>query len=341
MKKIFCLKSFLLAVIFCHSQDINFSQFYELPLLRNPALAGDFRGDIRVTSAFRNQWASVTVPYQTTALGVEFKLACKHSDTYTSLGIQVTNDVAGDSRLGKTQILPMVAVHVALSAEKNEYLTAGFLGGLVQQRFDPTKLSFDDQFTGGAYSSANPTRQVFNNTNVTYLDLALGIKYSSVLGRDTRLFVGGALFHIARPSVAFDPAKRDIRLNVKRVVNLGLSCPTGELDRVVFYFDYFSQGGNRQGQGGFLYKHDFLQEGLDYSFSMAGGVYYRWNDAVIPVIKADYYNWSAGFSYDVNISKLTRASQGKGGFELTLSYSNFLNILNSSLEKLRCPVNIY
>ena len=45
------------------SQDIHFSQFNEAPLLRNPALAGLFSGDIRLQSVFRTQWQSVTVPF--------------------------------------------------------------------------------------------------------------------------------------------------------------------------------------------------------------------------------------------------------------------------------------
>ena len=38
------------------TQDIHFSQFSETPLLRNPALAGIFSGDVRVQAVFRNQW---------------------------------------------------------------------------------------------------------------------------------------------------------------------------------------------------------------------------------------------------------------------------------------------
>ena len=57
-----------------YSQDINFSQFYELPLLRNPGLAGNFSGDFRITASYRNQWESVTVPYRTMTLGAEYKL---------------------------------------------------------------------------------------------------------------------------------------------------------------------------------------------------------------------------------------------------------------------------
>ena len=41
------------------SQDIHFSQFFEAPLLRNPALAGLFSGDIRLQAVYRNQWQSV------------------------------------------------------------------------------------------------------------------------------------------------------------------------------------------------------------------------------------------------------------------------------------------
>ena len=71
--KTYLLFFLLLLANSANSQDINFSQFYELPLLRNPALAGIFSGDIQITSAFRSQWQSVTVPYRTIGLGLEYK----------------------------------------------------------------------------------------------------------------------------------------------------------------------------------------------------------------------------------------------------------------------------
>jgi len=320
------------------AQDINFSQFYELPLLRNPALAGTYRGDVRITTAYRNQWNSVTVPYKTQALGAELKMGVSQSSNdYLSLGVQVTNDLAGDSKLGKTQLLPMLAYHKSLSAGSDLYLSFGFMGGFVQQRFDPTQLKFDDQFVNGAYSPTNPTQQTFNNTNNTYLDGAVGVKLSGVLGYDTRYYFGGAYFHFNQPKVAFDAAS-DIRLNRKFVINAGLSAPTSETDRLVFYLDYFMQGGARQAQGGLLYTHDLVQEDLDLGVSLSGGAFIRWNDAIIPVVKLSYYSWAFGATYDVNISKLRTASMARGGFELTLSYSDFLNIRNSSAEKVRCPV---
>ncbi|RYY11381.1 MAG: type IX secretion system membrane protein PorP/SprF, partial [Chitinophagaceae bacterium] len=215
------------------AQDINFSQFYELPLLRNPSLAGFYRGDIRVTSAFRSQWGSVTTPYQTQALGVETKFGTgSASGDYVSLGMQITNDVAGDSRLGKTQLLPMLTYHKAISYDRDSYISAGFLGGPVLQRFDPTKLRFSDQFVNGAYSPTNATRQTFSKTNKTYWDAAAGLTYSSTFGYDNSYYIGAGYFHFTQPKVAFEP-NNDIRLNKKLVINAGLSTPASEYDRII------------------------------------------------------------------------------------------------------------
>jgi type IX secretion system PorP/SprF family membrane protein len=327
------------AALVATAQDVNFSQFYELPMLRNPALAGNFRGDIKAVGAFRSQWGSVTTPYKTMALGTEMRFGVGASDNYITIGTQITNDVAGDSKLSRTQLLPVLAFHKSLNAEKDAYLSAGFIGGFVQQRYDASGLSFSDQFVNGAYSATNPTRQRLPSSNVTYMDAGAGLTYSNVFGYDTRYYVGVALFHFNQPRVAFDNAN-DMRLNQKVMVNAGLSALTGDKDRVILYGDYFSQGGYHQAQGGVMYRHTLLEEDDDYGVSLSLGGFYRWNDAVVPVVKLDYYNLAVGLTYDVNLSKLTKASGARGGFELTVSYSNFLNIRNSSAMKVRCPVSL-
>ncbi|MFN9710651.1 MAG: PorP/SprF family type IX secretion system membrane protein [Bacteroidota bacterium] len=340
MKQLFIVFLILVfSVADIHGQDINFSQFYELPLLRNPALAGIYRGDVRFTSAFRNQWQTVPVRYQTTAAGCEVKFTpTRETDDYISFGLQLTNDVAGDGRLGKTQVLPVLAYHKLISSDRNMYLTAGFIGGGVSQRIDPTKLRFDDQFVNGVYSSPNPTGQNFSNTNITYLDASVGLALSSDFGyNNNKFFLGAAYFHFNEPKVAFS-ALNDIRLNKKYVLNGGLSVATSEFNNVFFYGDLFSQGGSTQIQGGMVYKHVLVEYDQDQTLALSAGGFYRWADAFIPVIKMDYNRWAIGASYDVNASKLTRASQARGGIELTLSYRSFLNIRNSTLDKFRCPI---
>jgi type IX secretion system PorP/SprF family membrane protein len=329
---------FTICLLHGRAQDINFSQFYELPLLRNPALAGIYRGDVRFTSAFRSQWNTIPVRYQTTAAGFEVKFTpTRQTDDYISFGLQLTNDVAGDGRLGKTQVLPVLAYHKLISNERNMYLTAGFIGGGVTQRVDPTKLRFDDQFVDGVYSETNPTGQSFTSTNITYWDASVGLALSSDFGYNNKYFLGAAYFHFNEPKVAFS-ALNDIRLNKKYVLNGGLSVATSDYNNVVFYGDFFSQGGSSQLQGGMVYKQVLVEYDQDQTLAFSAGGFYRWADALIPIVKLEYNRWAVGASYDINVSKLTQASQARGGIELTLSYRSFLNIRNSTLEKFRCPI---
>ena len=125
------------------SQDVNFSQFYDLPMLRNPALAGLFTGDTRLTSGYRNQWESVSTPFRTIALGLECKKSLGElSGDFITYGMQVTKDMAGDSKLSRTQVFPVLNYHKSLSSEKASYISAAFMGGPVMQQFDPSRTSF-------------------------------------------------------------------------------------------------------------------------------------------------------------------------------------------------------
>jgi type IX secretion system PorP/SprF family membrane protein len=223
MKSFFISILLFAAAMHAHAQDINFSQFYELPMLRNPALAGSYKGDIRATAAYRTQWASVTTPYTTQALGVEMRFAAnENSDNYFSLGLQITNDIAGDSKMGRTQLLPVLAFHKSLSDERDSYLSLGFMGGPVQNRFDPSKLTFNDQFVNGSYDPSNPTQQTFNNTNLTYIDGSVGMIYSSTINENFKYYFGGSYFHFTKPKIAFNK-NSDLVLPSKIMVNAGIS----------------------------------------------------------------------------------------------------------------------
>lgn len=339
MKRILIIILLLINAYMLNAQDINFSQFYEMPLLRNPALAGLYDGDYRVTGAYRNQWASVTTPYVSQGLGLEGKMAVnENSDNYFAFGIQMTNDMAGDSKMGRTQALPVFTFHKSLSSERNTYLSLGFIGGFVQQRFDPTNLKFDDQFVNGAYSELNPTRQTFTNTNLTYFDGSVGMCFSDETDKKVMYYLGASYFHFNQPKVAFAKSS-DIRLNKKIMLNGGISFPMTDYNRLLFYVDYFTQGGNKQTQGGLMYRMNLTQddeEGVGTLFSI--GSFIRWNDAIIPMVKFNVNRVGVGFTYDVNVSKLKAASESRGGFEVTMSYQNFLNIGKSSLSRTRCPV---
>ena len=59
------------------AQDIHFSQFYASPLTLNPALSGFHDGTFRVAGIYRNQWRSVTTPFQTYGASFDMRLLQK------------------------------------------------------------------------------------------------------------------------------------------------------------------------------------------------------------------------------------------------------------------------
>src|SRR5439155_24799343 len=102
-----------------------------------------------------------------------------------------------------------------LSGKKNSYLSIAFMVGLMQQRFDPTKLVLNDQFvsgTNGTLSILPSSRQIFNETSINYFDLSTVLSYNGVIGEDIDNFIGSGLFHIAKPQPGFFEG-RDITPN--------------------------------------------------------------------------------------------------------------------------------
>jgi hypothetical protein len=85
-----------------------------------------------------------------------------------------------------------------------------------------------------------------------------------------------------------------------------------------------------------MYSHD-LQVIEDNRTTITGGILYRWDDAIIPVVQLELSKLIIGTSYDINISKLVVASQYRGGFELTIAYKDFLNTRKSERRQVMCP----
>jgi type IX secretion system PorP/SprF family membrane protein len=306
--------------------------------MRNPALAGIFSGNVRFSAAYRNQWESVTTPYRTMALGAETRfLKVMGEGDFMTAGFQLTNDQAGDSKLQRTQFFPVLNYHKLLNGETSTYLSAAFMGGPVNESFDPSKLQFDDQFVNGSYSQSNPTSQTFTRTNFTYWDASTGLSFSTLLKNNLKFYVGVGLYHFTSPKLSFI-ADNNIQLNKKWIFNGGLSTYTSDFDNLIFYADYFMQGGDRVTQGGILLTHNFDTDGDDSRISITGGLAYRLKDALVPVVKLKKEQLSIGLSYDVNISKLSTASSYRGGFELTLTYKDFWNKTIIEESKMKCPV---
>jgi type IX secretion system PorP/SprF family membrane protein len=320
------------------SQDIHFSQFFETPLLRNPALAGLFTGDVRVQAVYRNQWQSVTVPYQTTSLNGEYKLAVGKTQDYLTIGGQILYDKAGTVSMTATQILPALNYHKSLSADRNMYLSLGFMGGLVQRRIDKSKVTTNSQYDGTNYNGALSDGENITRPSYSYFDGTAGMSFNTQVGdnEDNNVFMGVAYHHFNKPSNLSFYGDNKVTMAPKWVYSGGAKMSTSEYSYFTLQADYVQQGPNTEIIGGAVYTYK-LDDPVDPLYLIHGGAILRWKDAIIPVVKLEVRPLSISVSYDANISSLSAASRGKGGFELALSYQKFINRDNTSRDAVRCP----
>src|SRR6266540_3395245 len=117
--RLFITFIFLVAKItVLYAQDPHFSQFFEAPLLRNPSLAGLFAGDIRIQGVYRNQWGSVTTPYQTGSFNMEYKQPIGKANDFITTGLQILYDRAGTTNFTTSNIILRLIIIKHLTEKK-------------------------------------------------------------------------------------------------------------------------------------------------------------------------------------------------------------------------------
>jgi len=321
------------------AQDIHFSQFFEAPLLRNPSLAGIFDGDIRVQGVYRDQWGSVTVPYKTGSFNLEFKKPIGSGDDFFTTGLQLVYDKAGSTNFTTTNVLPAINYHKSLGSDKSQYLSLGFMGGVVQRRIDRSKMTTNSHYDGNGYNPALSDGETFVNSNFSYLDGSVGMTFNSALSADKpndNYFVGVAYHHFNRPRNSFY-SRPDIELSPKWVYSAGVRFDVSETAFFTFQGDHTVQGPSQETVAGALYSFKIREDYENPDYILHFGGFFRINDAFIPVVKLDYNPFSIALSYDVNISQLKTASQGQGGLELSVTYRGFFDRDNSTKNAVKCP----
>jgi type IX secretion system PorP/SprF family membrane protein len=339
LKKIcLTLAVFAASIATVFSQDLHFSQFFEAPLLRNPALAGIFTGDYRIQGVYRDQWNSFTNAYRTGSFNGEYKLPVGRTDDFLTIGLQILYDKAGSAGLTSTQVFPALNYSKSLSNTHASYLSIGFMGGYVEKRIDVTKITTNSQFDGAAFNPSLGTGESFPSPDIHYWDGSVGMSYNSSFGQNYQnsLFFGVAYHHLNRPMNSFYQ-NTAVELQPKWVVSGGARFNLDERSEITVQADYSSQGLAHETIGGVMYGYKLGEFTDDPKYVLGIGAYMRLNDAFIPVIKLDMLPLSMAISYDVNISTLNTVSQGQGGFELSISYIGFLDRENSAKNKMLCP----
>lgn len=314
-------------------QDIHFSQYYNAPLLVNPANTGfnpDF--DYRVGVNYRSQWANIGSPYKTMSAWGDVKVLGNRLETgWLGLGGMMLRDQAGSGSLTSTTGLFSLAYHQMLGY--NSLLSGGFAVGYTQKRIDVTKLTFDNQWNGIFFDTNIPSNEPFATNQVGYVDLQVGLNYAYFASENFYLNAGASIQRLNRPrETFFESTVSNNEVNSRYNFFLNANMKVRDywiVNPNVFY----SQVGNvRQLVAGVNANRDLGDNGAR---QLIMGVYYRSGDAVIPLFGYQINDLRMTFNYDATISTLSKTNFTRGAFEISVVKTGIFP--NSQGRQLRCP----
>jgi len=332
-RKIVLMLMLSVMISYGYAQDLHFSQYFNSPLLINPANTGfnpDY--DFRVGGNYRNQWANVGNPYKTMSLWGDTKLFTNRFENgWVGVGASLFSDRAGSGGLTTTSGYASLAYHQMLGY--NSLLSGGFSLGFISKRIDATKLSFDNQWNGKFFDITIPSNEPFLYSQNSFLDLQMGLNYAYFASENVYFNAGVSVMHINMPRESFfDPAVSDNRLQRRYTAFVNSSIKVQDL-WIVNPNIYVSKMGNAwETVLGFNANRDLSGDGLQ---QLIVGLYYRNNDAIIPMIGFQVNDLKITVNYDATISSLGSLNGTQGAYELSIIKSGVFP--SSAGKAVKCP----
>ncbi|HVV54209.1 MAG TPA: PorP/SprF family type IX secretion system membrane protein [Mucilaginibacter sp.] len=319
---------FLLVLLTCmrsHAQDHLYSQFFNSPLYLNPALTGQFQGDLRMNFIYRNQWTTVPGTFSYVSGSIDYNVPRFGG----GIGLLVTRSSEGTAYLDKTNFSALYSYSVG---SEDFVLSFGLQAGVTNRVIDYSKLVFGDQIdpTLGIVSQSSAAAGGLPYNNRFYFDSGLGTNLA--IGEFN---IGAALQHINQPNESFTgtPVKLPMRINGHISYRWDLN-PFDNLDddeksfvipSVVFY----KQSQAESYSIGMQYKHKSVNVGLWYRSGAETGP----SAVVVSLIFDLFINRDGGeklrfgISHDAPVSGLTYGNtsgttEGSIGYQTTLPSRN-------------------
>lgn len=321
LRKRLCTYLMLTSLMLCSgssiliAQDAHLSQFYAPELALNPAMTGMFSGNYRVHLHYRVQWASVIAnPFETVILSYDqpFKRF--------GIGAYVTNFRGGSVAMNFFNAAISVAYEISIDPQKVHHLTTGIQLGIIYKSFNPGAATFNNQYdtayAGGSFDPGLPSGEVFQTTNVLLPDVNFGVFYFNEKKHATFNPYGAISgFHLTQPKETFYDGENKLPMRI--VVYAGTKIKIDNIYSVEPQLLFMQQKNDIEIQVGAMVYYNI--EGSNANFF--AGPYYRGNDAIMLHLGGTYEQYIFRLSYDFNISKLREISKGRGGFEVSITYT--------------------
>jgi type IX secretion system PorP/SprF family membrane protein len=294
-----------------YAQDPHLSQYFNNPVFYNPANAGFNIENIRVSANYRNQWSSSN-PFKTEVIAVD-KIV-----NHVGFGAILVKNSAGESSISRLSILGTISYRRTLDNDANHEIAGGLQVGVLQKSFNPSKMTFDNQYSYDTGFDPNlSSGETFANTKVTRPDLNFGIAYSYGISNPEikiKPFAGISFAHINKPNESFIDV--DNTNPLKTTYHGGVIIPIAKNLEVKPLVIISNQGDFNEVNYGVISSFSFPNTNI---FQV--GIFNRQHDAVVAYAGYRINKVQIGTSYDVTTSNLSSVNHGNGGFEISLIYT--------------------
>ncbi len=289
--------------------DAQFSQYYEVPNLYNPAAVG-LTDYVRLRGAGRLQWVGIDGAPKTFLLAgdLPFKLFGKRFGT----GLTAQQESIG--------LYSSLNINAQIAYKLRKFggeFTGALQIGMYDQRFKGSEVSLPD---GDDFHQSGDEGIPTSDLHGTAIDLGAGIWFNH-----RRWHAGISMTHITSPTI-----------------KMGGENGGSGTDENIYEFNaprtlYFMAGCNIplkntlfEVMPSLLAKTDFAFYSAEiaararYNKFLSFGIGYRWDDAVIATVAAEIKNFYIGYSFDYSTSSLHSASAGS--HEIVVGYSLKLDL---------------
>ncbi len=319
------------------AQSMHFSQYYNAPLLLNPANAGLMpEYDFRLGANYRNQWATLPVPYKTMSAFGDLKIGGNREGEHPNwigLGGALFTDKAGDGDLSLFQVQGSLAYHLHLSS--TTLLSFGGAAAYVQRSVNYDNLSFDAQWDGFTFNSHLPNGEKAGVIKTNFTSVAAGFNLSIFPNEGLYIKIGGGFTNINKPNESFFSKTNAVGLR-----------PTGNVD-VIFRAGpdviltpsvyYTTQNSASELIAGSLSRINLGSSSDARASQLILGLFDRWNDAFIGVLGYQFGGLQVTGSYDFTVSTLSPYNGSYGALEFSLIYGGNYYKNQGAKKMYACP----
>ena len=309
---------FVFSVFIGYGQDIHYSQFYNAPLVINPAKTGIFNGDKRINLSYKDQASSLPVPWRNFTGSYDMKFYPENSDDHFFSGGFIFNyDRQGQSKLNLANF--NLSGSYTRILNPHNLITFGLSLGYATRGFNNETLTWDRQWDGRVFNSSLPSGETnLNADRVSFFENSVGINYRAQRDSRTKLDLGIGVFHLIEPKTAFfagDDIKLPRRISLTGIGSLELA---SALDLQLHGLAHYQGDYTEYIIGGLLKFHINQTPGKEWQLHL--GVNYRTKKAIAPTVAVQYRNLYVSASYDIDLSEFANTRPSGNGIEIHFRY---------------------